>query len=70
MGKRIERNVEWMDDVAKIINLNYRPGSEHTVEYEDKAGNYCVVRVPASFMAFWDMLNKPTARRGTLRKVA
>jgi len=47
-----------MDDVAKIINLNYRPGSEHTVEFEDKGGTI-VLFVFQLALCILDMLNKP-----------
>lgn len=56
MGKRVERDMYWMDDVKFVLGINYRPKSEHTIEYEDKEGNYCVVRVPASFIKFLQLI--------------
>ena len=68
MGKRIERNVDWMDDVAVLLAINIRKGSEHTVEYVNKAGQACAVRVPASFISFLEMVTKPG--KAKLAKVA
>lgn len=56
MGKHVEWDMSWMKDVKSVLMINYRPKSEHTVEYEDKEGNYCVVRVPSCFITFLEML--------------
>ena len=56
MGKRVEWDMSWMKDVKFVLGINYRPKSEHTIEYEDKEGNYCVVRVPACFLTFLETL--------------
>lgn len=56
MGKRVEWDMSWMNNVEIVLGINYRPKSEHTVEYEDKWGNYCVVRVPACFINFLQLL--------------
>jgi hypothetical protein len=67
MGKRVERSMDWMDNVATLIEISSRKGSEHTVSYFDKEHNHCVVRVPAAFTAFLEMylglMSKPKLKR-------
>lgn len=68
MGKRVERSMDWLDDVGTLIAVNSKKGSEHTVEYEDRDGNYCIVRVPASFTSFLTMYS--SLGKTKLRKAA
>ena len=68
MGKCIERNMDWLNDVVILLNVNVRKGAGHTVEYKDKTGNYCVVRVPAAFTNFLSLYTKANKRK--LRKAA
>lgn len=67
MGKRVERSMDWMDNVGTLIEISSRKGSEHTVSYYDKEHNHCIVRIPASFTTFLAMflglMSKPKFKR-------
>ena len=52
MGKRVEWDYKWMQNIKRLVSVNVRTGSEHTVEYVDKEGNACIVRIPAVLVGF------------------
>lgn len=67
MGKRVEWDYGWMQNMNALLSVNVRLGSEHTVEYLDKEHNLCVVRIPVALVSFLERVEnlklKPKQRR-------